>query len=72
MMRSIRWPTETFEDGFELTKEGYEDTDRGIACPKFDEDTFIKEWKSGKKWDPGEVLAVIPEQPRKSRWEHLW
>ncbi len=71
-LRSIRWTAETFEDGFELTKEGYEETERGVACPKLDEDTFMELWQAGKKWAVDEPLPVIHEEPRKSRWKHLW
>lgn len=71
-LRSVRWPAETFEDGFELTKEGYENTKRGVACPKFDRETFVREWKAGKIWNPGESMPFVPEEPRMSRWEKLW
>ncbi|GBC64108.1 hypothetical protein DENIS_5125 [Desulfonema ishimotonii] len=71
-LRSIRWTAETFEEGFELTKEGYEETERGVACPKLDENTFMELWKDGKKWAVDEPLPVIYEEPRKSQWQHLW
>ena len=46
-LRSIRWPAETFEDGFELTYEGYEVTRRGIAKPECDDEEKPREsrWK---------------------------
>jgi len=69
---SIRWPTETFEDGFELTKEGYDYTRRGIATPKFDGDKFMGTWIDGKKWELGECMPTIEEKPRESLWQHLW
>ena len=71
-LRSIRWPAETFEEGFELTKEGYERTQRGIAFPKLDEEAFEELWNTGKKWKPNEELPIIEEPPRQSRWKHLW
>ncbi|MEM7129857.1 MAG: hypothetical protein AAF702_26225 [Chloroflexota bacterium] len=69
---SIRWPAPLFEDGFELTKEGYECTRRGIAQPKFDIDTTMTMWSAGKKWSPSESLLTIDEEVRKPLWEDLW
>lgn len=72
ILLSIRWPAETFEDGFELTKEGYEHTQRGIANPELDGDTFMEKWKAGEKWVPGASMPTIEEKPRKPLWKHLW
>lgn len=72
ILRNIRWPAKTFEDGFELTLEGYEQTRRGIAIPEFDGDTFIKQWQEGRKWQPGESLPSISKEPQPPRWKHLW
>lgn len=69
---SIRWSADSFEDGFELTREGYAYSRRGIALPQFDGDTFIEQWKAGRKWLPNEGLPTIAQEPRPSRWEHLW
>lgn len=69
---SIRWAAGSFEEGFELTKEGYEYSRRGIAIPQHDGDTFIEEWKAGRKWLPNENPPTIAQDPQPSRWEHLW
>jgi len=69
---SIRWSADSFEDGFELTREGYAYSRRGIALPQFDGNTFIEQWKAGRKWLPNEGLPTIAQEPRPSRWEHLW
>lgn len=71
-LQSIRWPAETFEKGFELTREGYRKTRKGIANPKCDMDAMIQEWQKGKKWAVNEPFPVIEEKPRSSRWAHLW
>ncbi len=71
-LRSIRWPAKTFEDGFELTYEGYEVTRRGIAKPKFDIELEKEMFMKRINWDVTKPGPFIKEDPRESRWKHLW
>lgn len=72
ILMSIRWPSKSFEDGFQLTKEGYARTERGIAVPKLDIENIMEQWKAGWKWDMKESSPTVQEEPRESIWKHLW
>jgi len=72
ILMSIRWPSKSFEDGFQLTKEGYARTKRGVAAPTLDIENIMEQWQVGWKWNLKESLPTVQEEPRESLWKHLW